>query len=52
MSIGMGGGARDGARRPGLDDSAEIHDEDPVADMFDDGEVVSHEQVGDPLFAL
>ena len=30
----------------GLDDAADIHDGDAVADMFDDAEVVGYEQVG------
>ena len=34
------------ARRGDLDDPAEVHDRDPVADVADDREVVGDEQVG------
>ena len=40
-------------RRPGLlDEPAEIHDRDPVADMLHDAEVVGDEEVGQAELAL
>ena len=38
--------------RPELDDAAEIHHGDAVADMRDHADVVRHEQQGQPEFAL
>jgi hypothetical protein len=35
-----------------LDDLAEIHDGDPVADVLDDREVVGDEEIGEPELAL
>ena len=42
--IGMAWRGVDLRRRSGLDDAAEVHDRDPVADMPDDTEVVTDEQ--------
>ena len=46
-------GARLSSRRRGqLDDPAEVHHRDPVADVADDGQVVGDEEVGQPELAL
>ena len=45
-------GVADGLLVSGLDDAPQVHDEDAVADMLNDREVVSDEQQGQMVFEL
>ena len=42
----------EGVRRGALDDAAEIHDRDAVADMLHHADVMADEQIGEPKLAL
>ena len=50
--IGMRRVAENAIHRTLLDDAAEIHDGDAVADMFDDRQIVADENVGEIPLAL
>ena len=41
----------EGIRRSALDDAAEIHDRDPVADVLHHAEVMADEEIGQPEIA-
>ena len=49
--IGMVRRGEEGIRRSALDDAAEIHDRDPVADVLHHADVVADEEVGEPEIA-
>ena len=49
---GWSGSAIDLARLGHLDERAEVHDRDPVADVLDHAHVVGDEQVGQAELAL
>ena len=50
--VRMAGLAEERLRRSALDDAAEVHDDDAVADVPDDAEIVADEQVGERKRAL
>src|SRR5258708_5644880 len=50
--IGMGGMAEDAIHRAFLDNAAEIHDGDGIADMFDHRQIVADEDVSEVPLAL
>ena len=52
LGVGMLRAADELLRRRVLHDAAEIHDDDAVGDVFDDGEIVGDEEVGEAELAL
>ena len=52
LGVGVAGGAVEFFGGAHFDDLAEIHDGEAVADVFDDGEVVGNEEVGEFHFLL
>ncbi len=52
LGVGMARVGEDLICRPFFDDAAEIHDSDPIREMFDHGQVVRDQKVCQPQLIL